>query len=280
MGLELGKKQTLQVIRQVDFGVYLAASPKAEKEEQVLLPKKQVPEGTKTGDALSVFLYKDSDDRLIATTHQPLIMLHETALLRVKEVTKIGAFLDWGLEKDLLLPFREQRGKVRQDDEVLAALYIDKSGRLSATMNVYPYLKSRAPYQIGDTVRGRVYEVSRNFGVFVAVDDRYSALIPKRDAQGSYTPGEILSLRVTEVREDGRLCVTTKQKAYMQIGVDAEMILEKIREKGGVLDFDDKASPEKINEVFGISKAAFKRAAGHLLKERLISIRGGRIYLA
>ena len=279
MGLELGKKQTLQVIKEVKFGVYLAMSEQAEREDQVLLPAKQVPAGTKKGDSLSVFLYKDSDDRLIATTAQPLITLHETALLTVRQLTKIGAFLDWGLEKDLLLPFREQRGNVRQGDQVLVALYVDKSGRLSATMNVYPWLKTRAPYQIGDSVQGRVYEISRNFGVFIAVDDRYSALIPKREAQGSYEPGQVLKLRVTEVREDGRLCVSARQKAWQQIGGDAEQILEKLRESGGTLPFDDKAPPERISDVFGISKAAFKRAVGHLLKENLIRKRDGRIEL-
>ena len=279
MGLELGKKQTLQVIKEVKFGVYLAMSEQAEREEQVLLPAKQVPAGTQKGDSLSVFLYKDSDDRLIATTAQPLITLHETALLTVRQLTKIGAFLDWGLEKDLLLPFREQRGNVRQGDQVLVALYVDKSGRLSATMNVYPWLKTRAPYQIGDSVQGRVYEISRNFGVFIAVDDRYSALIPKREAQGSYEPGQVLKLRVTEVREDGRLCVSARQKAWQQIGGDAEQILEKLRESGGTLPFDDKAPPERISDVFGISKAAFKRAVGHLLKENLIRKRDGRIEL-
>ena len=277
MSLLLGEKQKLQIIKQLKFGVYLAESQNAGRDEQVLLPQKQVPEGAKTGDELTVFLYRDSDDRMIATTSDPFIHLHETALLTVKEVTRIGAFLDWGLERDLLLPYREQRGNVKAGNQVLAALYIDKTGRLAATMNVYKYLKSRAPYQIGDMVKGRVYEVSRNFGVFVAVDDKYSALIPKKDAQGIYRPGEILQLRVTEVREDGRLCLSARQKAYLQIDDDADAILEAIRERGGVLPFDDKASPEQINEVFGMSKAAFKRAVGHLLKEKLVVKEDGNL---
>ena len=277
MSLELGKRQNLKIIKQLKFGVYLAESDNADRGEQVLLPQKQVPDHAKTGDELSVFLYRDSDDRLIATTAEPFISLHETKLLTVKDVTRIGAFLDWGLERDLFLPYREQRGTLRAGDQVLAALYIDKSGRLAATMNVYPYLKSRAPYQMGDMVTGRVYEISRNFGVFVAVDDKYSALIPKKDAQGKYRPGEILKLRVTEVREDGRLCLSPRQKAYLQIGDDAEVILDAIRDRGGVLLFDDKASPEQINEVFGMSKAAFKRAVGHLLKEKLVAKKDGKL---
>ena len=192
---------------------------------------------------------------------------------------RIGAFLDWGLEKDLLLPYREQTGPVKKGDQVLAALYIDKSQRLCATMKVYHYLKQHSPYVIGDQVKGRVYEISRNFGVFVAVDDQYSALIPRREAQGRYQVGQELSLRVTEVKEDGKLTVSARQKAYLQIGQDAELVLEAIEKAGGRLDFDDKASPEKIDEELGLSKAAFKRAVGHLLKEGKIQLEPGKILL-
>lgn len=276
--LELGRKQTLKVVRKMDFGVYLAESEGADREEQVLLPAKQVPEGTAVGDEIRVFLYRDSRDRMIATTREPAMETGGIALLTVKDVTKIGAFLDWGLEKDLLLPYHEQTRRVRKGEEVLTALYVDKSGRLCATMKLYHYLGTGSPYRAGDEVRGRVYEITKNFGVFVAVDDRYSALIPKRDAQGSFTPGEILNLRVTEVKEDGKLTVTAKQKAYLRIGADADRILEVLKEEDGVLPFDDKASPELINERFGISKAAFKRAVGHLLKEGEIALEDGKIY--
>ena len=197
----------------------------------------------------------------------------------MKETTRIGAFLDWGLEKDLLLPFHEQTCKVGKNDEVLVALYMDKSSRLCATMKVYHYLQTDSPYSVGDMVRGRVYELSKNFGVFVAVDDKYSALIPRKDAQGEFHPGQILTVRITQVREDGKLTVTAKQKAYLQMDTDAERIEEAIREEGGVLPFDDKADPELINRRFGISKAAFKRAVGHLLKEGKIRLEDGQIYL-
>lgn len=277
--LELGKKQRLKVVKKVDFGVYLAEEAGDKKEDRVLLPAKQVPEGAGPGTELEVFLYKDSSDRLIATTREPRLTLGETALLTVAEVGKIGAFLDWGLEKDLLLPYREQTGPVKKGDQVLAALYIDKSQRLCATMKVYHYLKQHSPYVIGDQVKGRVYEISRNFGVFVAVDDQYSALIPRREAQGRYQVGQELSLRVTEVKEDGKLTVSARQKAYLQIGQDAELVLEAIEKAGGRLDFDDKASPEKIDEELGLSKAAFKRAVGHLLKEGKIQLEPGKILL-
>ncbi len=274
--LLLGKKQVLTVVRTVDFGIYLAEN--REDKEQVLLPAKQVPEGTKEGDSLEVFIYKDSQDRMIATVREPMLQVGETAVLKVRQVTKIGAFLDWGLEKDLLLPYHEQTVRVREGQECLAALYVDKSSRLCATMKVYPYLSTKTPYVIGDMVKGRVYQISENFGVFIAVDDKYSALIPAREAMGKYRPGEILELRVTEVKEDGKMNVSDRQKAYLQIHEDADMVMGVIEEFAGVLPFDDKASPQVIRREFGLSKNAFKRAVGHLLKEGKIEIRNGHIY--
>lgn len=277
--LLLGKKQVLTVVKEVDFGIYLAEDAHADQKDQVLLPKKQVPEGTKTGDKREVFLYKDSKDRLIATTNEPALQVGEVAVLKAKQVTKIGAFLDWGLEKDLLLPYHEQTTRIQEDKEYLVALYVDKSSRLCATMKVYHYLSTRTPYVLGDEVKGRVYEISGNFGVFVAVDDKYSALIPAREAKGKYRPGEILDLRVTEVKEDGKMNVSDRQKAYLQIDEDAESVYSIIEEFAGVLPFDDKASPEVIQREFGLSKNAFKRAVGHLMKDGKVEIRDRRIYI-
>ena len=204
--------------------------------------------------------------------------LHKTALLTVADTGKIGAFLDWGLEKDLLLPFREQTVRVQKGDQVLVALYVDKSSRLCATMKVYPYLKQNSPYVIGEEVEGRVYEISDNFGVFVAVNDQYSALIPKKEAQGTFRPGEVITCRISNVREDGKLTLSPRKKAYLQLEEDAENILQVIDEFAGVLPFDDKVSPEVIKREFGLSKAAFKRAVGHLLKENKIKIENKRIF--
>ena len=275
MGLTdyLGKKRRLMIVKEVEFGVYLG-----NKDDKVLLPKKQVPKDVEVGDPVEVFLYKDSSDRLIATTQEPKITLDELAVLKVADTGRIGAFLDWGLEKDLLLPYHEQTLKVREGEDVLVALYIDKSSRLCATMNVYHYLSTRTPYVVGDMVKGRVYEISDRFGVFVAVDDKYSALIPAREAKGKYRPGKILELRVSEVKEDGKMNVTDRQKAYIQINEDAESVLSVIEEFAGVLPFDDKVSPEVIKREFGLSKNAFKRAVGHLLKEGKIEIKDRRIY--
>lgn len=274
--MKLGEKQTLTVVKQVDFGVYVAEQQ--DDETRVLLPAKQVPEGTKLHDKLEVFLYKDSKDRLIATTNEPKLTLGGFAVLKVVQVTQIGAFLDWGLEKDLLLPYHEQTTRIFEGQECLVAVYVDKSSRLCATMKVYPYLSKETPYKEGDQVKGRVYQISENFGVFVAVDNKYSALIPAREAKGKYRPGKILELRVSEVKEDGKMNVTDRQKAYLQINEDAENVLEVINEFAGVLPFDDKASPEVIQREFGLSKGAFKRAIGHLMKEGKVEIKDKRIY--
>ena len=277
--IELGKRQNLTVVKKVDFGVYLAENEQASAAgERVLLPNKQVPEGTGLHDTVNVFIYKDSQDRRIATCQKSLLEMGQIALLRVVSVSKIGAFLDWGLEKDLFLPFKEQTVRVREGDECLVTLYVDKSERLCATMKLYHSLHTDSPYKEGDPVRGRVYEISDNFGVFLAVDHLYSALIPKKEAQGKYRPGDEVTVRVVKVREDGKLTVSPHQKAYLQMDVDCDNIMQVLDEFAGVLPFDDHVSPEVIKREFGISKAAFKRAVGRLLKEEKITIRDGRIY--
>ena len=277
--IELGKRQNLTVVKKVDFGVYLAENEQASAAgERVLLPNKQVPEGTGLHDTVNVFIYKDSQDRRIATCQKSLLEMGQIALLRVVSVSKIGAFLDWGLEKDLFLPFKEQTVRVREGDECLVTLYVDKSERLCATMKLYHSLHTDSPYKEGDTVRGRVYEISDNFGVFLAIDHLYSALIPKKEAQGKYKPGDEVTVRVVKVREDGKLTVSPHQKAYLQMDVDSDNIMQVLDEFAGVLPLDDHVSPEVIKREFGISKAAFKRAVGRLLKEEKITIKEGRIY--
>lgn len=263
----LGKKVSLKIVKQVDFGVYLGNS-----QEKVLLPKKQVPKGAENGDTVDVFLYKDSSDRLIATTNEPKITLGEIKALKVADTGKIGAFLDWGLEKDLLLPFREQTAKVRKGDEVLVSLYIDKSDRLCATMKIYGMLRQDSPYQKDDQVEGIIYDTSDNFGVFVAVDDCYSALIPKREAFGTLKVGDRIHARVVRVKDDGKLDLAVRKKAFLQMDADAGMIWERLKENGGTLPFTDKAEPERIQTEFGLSKNAFKRAVGRLMKEGKIEI--------
>ena len=268
--LELGRTQTLQVVKETDFGVYL--SEEEHTEERVLLPKAQVPKNTKLGDKIEVFLYKDSKDRLIATTRTPKIKLHETAVLEILEIGKIGAFVDWGLEKDVMLPFAEQTRRVKKGEKYIMALYVDKSSRLCVTMKVYDYLKTNSPYQKDDTVEGIVYDVSENFGAYVAVDDCYSAMIPKYEDIKKLRPGDRIKARVTNVKEDGKLDLSLREKAYLQMDQDADYVLQVIEEYAGVLPFNDKASPELIKREFGLTKNAFKRAVGRLLKQGKIQI--------
>ena len=276
--IELGKIQKLKIVKMEHHGAYLGETVDAKPEERILLPAKQIPEGSGIGDEVRAFVYRDSQDRLIATTVQPKVLLHGVALLRVSQVTKIGAFLDWGLEKDLLLPFHEQTKKVKEGEDVLVALYVDKSSRLAATMKLYPYLRQDPPYRIGDSVKGTVYQYAPNFGLFIAVDNMYSGMIPKREAPSGVYPGDVLELRVTNVKEDGKLDLSAHKKAYQQMDEDAEAVLSLIHDEyGGELPFDDKADPEKIREVFGLSKAAFKRAVGKLYKERKITLENGGI---
>lgn len=268
--IRLGEIQTLHIVKIVEFGVYL--SDGGDERDKVLLPRKQVPEQAGIGDEVEVFVYRDSKDRLIATVRMPKLTLHSVGRVRVAQVGKIGAFLDWGLEKDLLLPYKEQTKKVSEGEECLAALYIDKSDRLCATMNVYPYLSMDSPYKKDDRVSGMVYEISDNFGAFVAVDDKYSGLIPKKELYGTVRVGDMINARVTEVKGDGKLDLSIREKAYLQIEKDAERVMEAIKSFDGALPFTDKASPEVIKREMQMSKNEFKRAVGHLLKTGKIEI--------
>lgn len=270
--IRLGEKQKLYIVKKVEFGVYLAPE-QGNQEEKVLLPAKQTPDNSGIGDPVEVFVYRDSKDRLIATVREPKLAMGQVAELKVAQVGKFGAFLDWGLEKDLLLPFKQQRGRVREGDNVLVSLYIDKSGRLCATMNVYENLRTDSPYKAEDKVTGRVYEISDNFGAFVAVDNLYSGLIPKKELYGRVEPGDEVTARVTQVREDGKLTLSIRDKAYLQMNVDAQELLALIDSYDGVLPFTDKAAPEIITHETGMSKNEFKRAVGRLLKEGKIEIK-------
>lgn len=269
--MRLGEKQVLEVVKKVEFGVYLSENDM--DETRVLLPVKQVPPDTKIGDEIEVFLYKDSKDRLIATTNEPKLSVGGLAVLEVKEVGAIGAFLDWGLEKDLFLPYKEMIRKVQTGDQILVTLYIDKSRRLCATTKgLYDLLRKDSPYKKDDMVSGRVYEFSDNFGTFVAIDDCYSAMIPKHEDCSHLRIGDVIEARVVNVKPDGKLDITMRENAYLQMDTDAKKVLLVLDEYAGVLPFNDKASPEVIKREMQMSKAAFKRAVGKLYKERKIEI--------
>ncbi len=271
--IELGKMQELEIVKKVEFGVYLADTRQGtEAAERVLLPGKEVSPDARVGDRVTVFIYRDSKDRMIATTREPEFFVGETAVLKVKETGRIGAFLGWNLEKDLLLPFKEQTRRVSPGEECLVALYVDKSGRLCTTMKVYPYLRMDSPYQKDDQVEGIVYEVNDKYGAFVAVDNCYRALIPKREPVPGIVAGSRVHARVSEVLEDGKLTLSLREKAYIQMNKDADRIMELLEAGGGALPFNDKADPELIRQATGMSKNEFKRAVGALYKKRRIMI--------
>jgi len=329
----LGKTQKLQIVKMEPHGFYLASLvPPPTKlqiredgsilsEDRILLPKNSVPDGSKDAthplgasppllnDLIEVFVYKDSKDRPIATTATPLLTLGEVAELRVSAITDIGIFLDMGLPKELLLPYAEQTYEPSIGDPVLVALYIDKSRRLCATMKVYNYLSTDSPYSVDDKVSGRVYEIIDNFGAFVAVDSKYSALIPRQSlyantahvshgntnashgntnashgnahashdnahaSRGVIKCGDIVEARVTFVHEDGKINLDLREKRHIQMDSDSAIVLDMLRSaEGGFLPYHDKSNPDDIKEVFHISKAAFKRATGRLMKDGSIMI--------
>ena len=272
--IELGKTQCLNVVKKVDFGVYLGT-----EEDKVLLPAKMVPDDIEVGDALTVFVYRDSSDRLIATTKKPALELGQLAVLKVSEVGKIGAFLDWGLEKDLFLPFKEQVTHLSAGDECLVALYIDKSNRLAATMRVYDYLTCAHGYVKDSAVSGTVIRINPDVGTYVAVDTKYFGMIPQNEVFGRIKVGDVVYGRVSAVRDDGKLTISLKQKAYIQMDEDASVIYDAIKQEGGELPFTDKADAQIIKERFDMSKNAFKRAVGRLLKEGKIEITQNSILL-
>ena len=275
--MRLGYMQTLVAVKKTDFGLFLTDIEKKDDKnralgDEVLLPKNQVTENMRVGSEIEVFLYKDSEDRMIATRLVPYIKIGEIKKLRVKEVNKIGAFLDWGLPKDLLLPFKEQIYDIKSGDEILVTVYIDLSDRLCATMDLYSRLSLLPPYQRDDMVKGTVYQVHEQFGAYVAVDNKYSALVPKKELHRELKPGDEIEARVLEVKEDGKLDLSLRQKAYVKMDADSALILDKLKQAGGSLPYQDKSSAEEIKEEFNLSKAAFKRAIGRLYKERVIVI--------
>jgi predicted RNA-binding protein (virulence factor B family) len=269
---KLGEVQSLQIDRFTSVGVYLMENEdESSSEESVLLPNKEVAESMKIGDIVSVFLYKDFMDRLTATTRSPRIKLGEIKLLEVVDVNQIGAFLDWGLVKELLLPFDEQKFEVKVGQKLLVMLRIDEKNRLYATMRIYQNLTGTFDYEVGDTVKGKVYQVSRDLGTLVAIDNKYHGLILKHDLFKELEIGETVVARVANVAVDGKLNISLKKKIIDQMDDDAKEILE-LLEFNGELLYNDKSDAEDIKREFNMSKRAFKRVIGRLLKMEKIEI--------
>lgn len=273
--IEIGKYQELEIGRRSDYGLYL----EDEEGEEVLLPNRFVDETMKIGMVMKVFIYLDSEDRLTATTQKPYITRDRIGFLNVKEVNQVGAFLDWGLDKDLLLPYREQRKPAEKGKRYLVGIYLDKSERLCATMKIYNILKSHAPYEKDDVVRGIVYQESEDLGLLIAVDGKYHGLVQKKDVISSYVIGDEVEARVASVRVDGKLNLSLAKKAHLAIDDDSELILAKLIEADGFLPYNDKSNPEAIKREFKMSKNAFKRAVGKLFKSRQIIFENDGIQL-
>ena len=270
--MKLGTWNNLKFSKKTDFGVYLT-----DGETEVLLPQKQVPQGFSAGKSLDVFLYRDSSARLISTVNKPLIELGEIKKLTVKNVTNHGAYLDWGLEKDLLLPFKEQTAKVVEGRSYLVRLYEDKTNRLCASMRLYGYLEQNEKYERGSHVTGTVYEYRKGLGAFVAIDDKYYGMVHESEIFSRIEVGDEVHARVVKRRPDGKTDLALREEVYVQRISESEMVFDIIKSYGGTLPFDDKADKELIRTEFGISKNAFKRAVGHLLKEKKVEIADGKI---
>ncbi|WP_305766882.1 S1 RNA-binding domain-containing protein [Candidatus Epulonipiscium viviparus] len=272
--IELGIIQELTVVETSDFGLYLGELPYDPAiSEKILLPNSEVAEEMKLGDTVSVFVYKDTKDRPVATLKRPAIVLGEIAPLEVLEVTNIGAFLNWGLIKDLFLPFKEQTVKVRAGKTYVVGLYVDKTERLCATMKVYNLLQNASALEVNKTTKGLVYQVSDEYGIFVAVEGKYHGLIPKREIYQNYQVGEWIDVRVTRVRPDGKLELSVRKQINGQMEVDAKKLLDAIHAQKGFLNLHDKSSPIEIKNCLNMSKASFKRAVGRLLKEGVIELK-------
>lgn len=275
--IKLGEIQDLIIVRFTAIGAYLNAEES--DEDDILLPKTQVPKDANVGDVIEAFVYRDSKDRIIATTRRPKLTVGKMGHLEVIDSSKVGAFLDWGLEKDLFLPFAETVGALEKGKQYLVGIYIDKSNRLCATMKVRNLLTTDSTYKENNITKGTIYSINRDIGAFVAVDDKYDGLIPKKEILGVYEVGEIVEVRINKVLEDGKLDLSLRDRDYIQMDSDSKIIIAKLKEKGGSLPLHDKSSPDEINKELKMSKAGFKRAIGRLYKEGIIELKKDSITL-
>lgn len=267
--VELGRMNQLAVVKLVDFGLYLDGGEKGE----ILLPQNVVPENCSVGDVLDVFIYLDSEDRIIATTEKPYVMVNEFALLRCVDVTKIGAFLDWGLYKDLLVPFREQKMNMMVGRSYLVFVYIDhETERIVASAKLDKYLDNIPPeYNPGDEV-DLIIADQTDIGYKAIVDQTFWGVIYENEVFAPLNKGEKMKGYVKKIREDEKIDLSLHRYGYRKVEDNLQRILDKLTEKGGEIMVSDKSSPDDIYDMFGISKKVFKQAIGSLYKQRLIEI--------
>ena len=276
MNIVLGKYNQLEVVKTVDFGVYLNGGDDGE----ILLPTRYVPEGCKPGDMVNVFIYLDNEERLIATTLQPKVQVGEFACLEVAWVNEYGAFLDWGLMKDLFVPFREQKQKMLKGHRYVVHAHVDEdSYRIMASAKVERYLSKEIPsYQVGDEVEVMAWQRT-DLGYKVIVENRFSGLVYQKEIFQQLEPGMRLTAYVRQVREDGKIDLTLQKDGKQKVDDFSGVLLDYIKEQGGYTPLNDKSAAEEIYEVFGVSKKTFKKAVGDLYKRRLVLLVEGGIRL-
>jgi len=269
MSIELGKFNTLEVVKEVDFGMYLDGGEQGE----ILLPTRYVPEDCKVGDWLNVFLYLDSEERLIATTLVPLVQVGEFACLEVNWVNEYGAFLDWGLMKDLFVPFREQKMKMQVGREYVVYAYVDdESYRIVASAKVDRYLsKEFPPYQPGDEVDILIWQKTE-LGFKTIIDNKFSGLLYAGEIFSNIYTGDKMKAYIKQVRPDGKIDLILQKTGMGHVGDFSQTLLQFIKDNGGATSLNDKSDAEEIYSVFGVSKKTFKKAVGELYKKHLIII--------
>lgn len=260
--VETGCFNKLKVIREVDFGVYLEGG----SEGGILLPKPEVPEGTRLGDRLQVFVYLDSDDMPVATLRRPRVQLGQFASLKVVDVNRVGAFLDWGLPKDLFLPFNEQVKPLNIGDYVTVYVYMDNTNRIAATAKLEKHLDSEAVFTQGQLVELLVIRPTE-IGYQVIIDNCALGLLHRQDIHRPVRPGQRLPGFIKQVRdEDGKIDVMLEKPGYARIDPLAQQVLKYLQSRDGFCSLGDKSDPEAIRELFGVSKKAYKMAIGQLMK--------------
>lgn len=269
MKVELGRTNRLTVVRAVDFGMYLDGGDTGD----ILLPSRYVPAGCRIGDELEVFLYLDSEERMVATTQKPLAQVGEFAFLQVAWVNNFGAFLDWGLMKDLFVPFREQKTKMQKGQSYIVHLHVDEdSYRIMASAKVEHFLdKDMPPYQPGEEVQALVWKKT-DLGYKVIVDNRFAGLIYDNELFRPLYVGDRMPVYVKQVRPDGKLDVALQKPGQEAVADFSEVLLNHLRLNGGRTSLCDKSPAEEIYAVFGVSKKVFKKAVGDLYKRRLIEV--------
>ena len=269
--IKLGEYNLLEVVKEVDFGVYLDGS----EDGEILLPTRYVPQGCKPGDVLNVFIYLDMDERLIATTLQPYVKVGEFACLEVAWVNQYGALLDWGLMKDLFVPFREQKMKMLKGNSYVVHIHLDEdSYRIVASAKVEKYLSKDMPeYNAGDEVEILVWQKT-DLGYKVIVDNKFGGMIFKNEIFTDVRIGMKMPAYIKQVRPDGKIDLELQKGGVKKVEDFADTLLEYIRSNGGSTPLNDKTEADVIYNTFGVSKKTFKKAVGDLYKKRLIVLEG------